>query len=251
FLVALENLRGTLRKNDGSERPEGLPVLDTLVELVLHFGRARVRQNAAVSQRAGPELRAPLEPSEYVALRQQPGGVGANVVAVCPVRFEAGGPSVERRALGVFRVGDAQVGIAHHKSARPLQDLEMAVVGAADGNAVIARSRLNPDVVESGLVDDPAIADAVEADTARDAQVPGAGRLAQPSGPVEKHRLGIVLDLPGQVFPVRQGRALLPVVFHFGKPGPVELGRPLRDLELAVIEPDHGLLPLLPALART
>src|SRR6267154_4917544 len=80
-LVAVEYLVRALGKNDRREWTEGLPVLDALVELVLHLGLARVGQNAAVAKRARTEFGPPLEPAEHVALGQELRCLGANVIA--------------------------------------------------------------------------------------------------------------------------------------------------------------------------
>ena len=54
----------------------------------------------------------------------------------------------------------------HDEGAALFQDLQVAVIGAADRDAIIAGGGLNPDIPESGLPRDPAIGDAVQRDAA-------------------------------------------------------------------------------------
>ncbi len=112
--------------------------------------------------------------------------------------------------------------------------MQMAVVGAADGDAVVARGRLDPHVVETGLAREPAVCHAVEAHAPGNAEVLGARRLAQPLGAREQHHLGVVLHAPGHVLPVLDVAALLPIWITVGQPRRVECGGPFGHDELAV-----------------
>ena len=123
----------------------------------------------------------------------------------------------------------------HHICPRLLAHLEMAVIRAADRNAVVARRRLDPHILESGFARDPSVGDAVERDAARHAQVLGAGGFAQPDGTLQEHFLGVVLDLPGEVLPMPHGGALFPVGLGIDQVGLVELDAPLGNFKLAVL----------------
>src|SRR5829696_2957041 len=105
----------------------------------------------------------------------------------------------------------------------------MAVIGTADRNAVVPRRRLNPYILEPGLSRDPAIGDAIECHTTRHAQVPGAGRFAQPDRTFEENVLRIILDPPGKVLPVPDGWTCFPVRFAVHQPRLVELHPPVGN----------------------
>ena len=80
-LVALEDFVGALRHHDRRERPERLPVLDPLVQHVLHLRRARVGDDAAIAERAWPEFGPALKPADHLAFGQHLGRLGADVAA--------------------------------------------------------------------------------------------------------------------------------------------------------------------------
>jgi hypothetical protein len=61
ILLALEHVLRPFGQYDRRERPEGLAVLDPLVQDILHFGLARVRQHGAVAQRTRSEFGGVLE----------------------------------------------------------------------------------------------------------------------------------------------------------------------------------------------
>src|SRR5262245_6278973 len=145
-------------------------------------------------------------------------------------RLEAHEPCVEGLGHGPGWMLGTEVGMLHHKAAWLLVDRKVAVVGAADGDAIVARGRLDPHIVEAGLAQDATIGDAVEADTAGHAEVLGAGFLPQPDGAIEQHGFGVVLHAPSQVLPMRHERALLPIAVYLGKPWLVEVSGPLRHL---------------------
>ena len=114
-------------------------------------------------------------------------------------------------------------------------------------SGIVARSRLNPYILESRLPCDPAVRHTIQGNAPGDAQVLGAGRLPQPVGASQQHLLGVVLHAPGHVFPVRQVLARFPVLAAIG---PVELCRPLRDLQRAVLHVQQRLKRIGPAVRR-
>src|SRR4029077_9925365 len=153
-------------------------MLDALVEFVLHLGLPWVREDAAVAERTRAKLRPTLKPAKHVALGEQPRRIGANVAAGRSAGLEPNEPGVQRLPHRPFRVLDTQVGMLHDEGPRLLLDRQVTIVGAANGDAIVAGGGLNPDVLEAGFAQDAAIGDAVEPDTAGDAEVSGAGRLA-------------------------------------------------------------------------
>jgi hypothetical protein len=62
----------------------------------------------------------------------------------------------------------ADIGMVHDERTAMPQNFEIAVIGAADRNAVIAGSRLNPDILESGLANNSAVGHTVQRDAAGD-----------------------------------------------------------------------------------
>src|SRR5207237_1537337 len=96
----------------------------------------------------------------------------------------------------------ADIGVIHDERAALVQDLQIAVTGAADRNAVVASRGLNPDILKTRLPSDPAIGDAIQRDAAGDAQIFGPGYLAQPAGARDQHVFGIVLNPPGKILPM-------------------------------------------------
>src|SRR5215831_1707099 len=67
FRLAFEDFVGLLGKHYRRKRPESLPVLHPAIELVFHFGFARIGENTTIAQRTGSEFGAALEPTENVA----------------------------------------------------------------------------------------------------------------------------------------------------------------------------------------
>ena len=137
----------------------------------------------------------------------------------------------------------------HDEVAALLQDLEPAVIGAADRNAVIAGRRLDPDIVETGFTGEPAIGHAIQGDTTGHRQVLGPGRFAKPAGAGEQHVFGIVLHPPGQILPVPHRRALFPVAAVLDV-GLLEIGGPVRHLQRAVGQPHQALDLVVAAIGR-
>ena len=122
----------------------------------------------------------------------------------------------------------------HHEVAALLQDFEPAVIGAADRDPVVAGRGLDPDVLESGFAGDPPVRHAVQRNAAGHAEVFCAGGFAQPAGAREQHVLGVVLRPPGQILPVPHRRALFPVAAAVEDVRLLEVGGPVRHLQLAV-----------------
>src|SRR5262249_60332058 len=77
--LTLENLVGSLGKDDRCEWPEGLPVLHPHVDLVFHFGPARISEDAPISESARSEFRAALEQAEDCPFGQQARRAAADI----------------------------------------------------------------------------------------------------------------------------------------------------------------------------
>src|SRR5262245_19004095 len=99
----------------------------------------------------------------------------------------------------------------------------MAVVSATNRNAVIARRRLNPNIVDTGLPHESSISHAVEGNAAGHAQVLGDSYFTQPDRALEEQRLRVVLNPPGNVFPMLDRWARFPVALLLRQEWFVEL----------------------------
>src|SRR5688500_5034762 len=80
-LLALEYLPRAFGEHDRCKRAERLAVLDAAVENILHLGLARIGQQAAIAERAWPELGTALKPADHALLGEQLGGIAADIVA--------------------------------------------------------------------------------------------------------------------------------------------------------------------------
>ncbi len=150
-----------------------------------------------------------------------------------------------RRGLNLLlAVGRAEISVLHDEIARLVVDRQMSVIGAADGDAVVAGGRLNPDIVVAGFAHDLAVGDAIQRHAAGDAEILGAGRLAQPDGALDQDPLGVVLDAPCQVLPMLHSGLVFPFSFAVGQVGLVERFGPIGNVERAVLERDERLDPI-------
>src|SRR5262249_46149596 len=97
------------------ERPERLPMFDPLVEFIFYLGVARVRQDAAIAERARPELGTALKPSKHVAFSQQSCRVAADTLAGRVDGLQTNEPFAGGRARIVIRIGSAEIGVRHDR----------------------------------------------------------------------------------------------------------------------------------------
>ena len=115
FFRAFENVLRALGQHDRRERPEGLPVLDPLIQFFLHLGRARVSNDAATAERPRAELGATAKPAEHMPLRQQSCRLRADVVARGKRRLQGNQPPARRSAHFGGLVLPAEIGMLHHE----------------------------------------------------------------------------------------------------------------------------------------
>jgi hypothetical protein len=113
ILLALEYLFCPFGQYDRRERPECLPVLDPLVQDILHFGFAWVREQAAVTKRARPEFGAALKPADHTLIGKQSCRLAADILAA---RY--GGLNANEEWPGsvldvLFGVAPADIGMIH------------------------------------------------------------------------------------------------------------------------------------------
>ena len=185
--LQVEPLGGPLPEHGRGERPEALAELDLEVHGGLHGRRAGIAQDAARAQGPGAELHPALEPADDLAVGQQGGDVVEQLALVgeplagCAVRGQGPLDLVGREAraeeaplLGVVAVGPAGV----------VQELMPDEQGRAQRAAGIAGRRLDPEVVEVALAEQPAVGHAVERHAAGQDQVLHPGPLARTWRPI-------------------------------------------------------------------
>src|SRR5262249_39270225 len=204
------------------------------MEFVLHAGPPWIRQNAAVPERSRSKFRAPLEPAEDLSVGQQAGRAAANIRARSRHDLRANQGFVGGGADLVVGIAAAEISMMHHKRTRLLEDRQVAVIGATNGDPIVPGGRLNPNIVKSGLPGNPSIRNAVECNSAGQTQVLGAGPLAQPDRAIEEGGFCIVLDPPGKVLPMLHVGVAFPLWLAVDQPGLVELYTPVRDDQLIV-----------------
>ena len=88
-------------------------MLDALVQLVFHPSSARVRQDAAVAEGAGPKFGAALQPPEHLPFGQEFCRLRADVLAAPARCLEANQHFVGSGPHHLIFVFDAGVGMIH------------------------------------------------------------------------------------------------------------------------------------------
>src|SRR4051812_29459233 len=89
MLLSFENVARTFGKHDRCEWPKSLTVLDPLVQDILHFRIARVREQASITKRTRTEFRAALKPADHALVREQFSRVAADIVTASPRGLDA------------------------------------------------------------------------------------------------------------------------------------------------------------------
>ena len=191
-----------LPEDRGRERPEALAKLDLEVHHRLHVPVAGVAQDAARAERPRTELHAPLEPSHHLA----GGDAARHLVTDRGVVRQApgGGPdaSEKRSDLLVVERGTEQrsgLAVARLNHARLVEQLVPDEPRRAERSPRIAGRGLNPDALERSLLQDPAVADAVQRHAAGQAQVPHAGLAVEMPRRPQHGVLGHLLDRGGEI----------------------------------------------------
>ena len=182
------------RRREGTKR---LAILHLEIERLLHRGRARVAQDGARAERTRSELHAALHPAHRLLIGQRLGGLVDHLRMVEARELGAG----RGQALGNLVVGvlGAEVGASHaiHMAvelARLAHEAVIGGIGRAHRAAGITGRRLHPDVVEDVLAQQLAVGDAVQRHAAGQADVPGAGFLADRAAETKHDLLGDGLD---------------------------------------------------------
>jgi hypothetical protein len=114
-------------------------------------GLRAVGDQAAIAQRPWAELRAVLKPADHLLVGEQLGGIARDVVALGLRGLDPHERLADRIRHLLIGVAFADIGMIHHERARLLENLEPAVIGAADCDAVVTGGGLNPDIVEFDL----------------------------------------------------------------------------------------------------
>src|SRR5262249_22924215 len=150
--------------------------LDPRVDDLAHVGPPRIRDDAAVAERARAPLHPPLIPADDPAVRDLGGGPPIETRFVAPALPPAALPSDLRapgchlrRALRVVERG-TPVAVAHHEVARLAARAVPRMQRGAEGRAVVAGGRLDEDVAKIGALADLAVGHAVHRAAAGEAQ---------------------------------------------------------------------------------
>ena len=191
-MPAGEDLLRVLLEHHRRDGPELLAALDVVEALEVRHP-ARVGQQAAVAQRARPELAAPLEPGDDAVGGQRLGHRGGDVVGALvdhPGAVEPG----RQRVVVPF---PAERRGPHRRDVLP--ESGGRVQRRAQRGARVPGGRLDPDLLERPLAQQPGVGHAVERDAARHRQTALAGLAVQPASEVEQHVLDGPLDRGGEV----------------------------------------------------
>ena len=238
--VELEPLGDVLAEHGRGERPERFPELDLQVHHRLHRRRSRVTDDRAAAKGPRPEFHPALEQADDLFVgeqgRDQLGELGRR-------ELRCDNPAFVEEALDlVGRVARSEIRAAHAVGEwrrctglapcrRPLPGarrlgahprlIEMAVPDVqrhADGSTCVAGGRLDPDLVEDLLAENPAVADAVQRDAARQAQVAEPGPLPRVARHLQHGLFGDVLDRSREIhFALRSaGSRVLSAVHQTG-----------------------------------
>ena len=244
--VHLEVVGEALPEDGRREGPEGLPVLDLEVHDRLHPRIPRIAENAAASERAGPELHPALEPADDLARREVVGDLPEEVfLRHAHVRGVLPGEEELDLLVRVCRAQEA----AAHAVAGARRDAGLPVQAVPGGQrdahrpAGIARGGLDPQAPERTVSQDLAIAHTVEGDATGEAEMLGPRLAVQGASEAEHHLLGDVLDGSGQVhLPLGQQRLRLA---GRGAEERVELaarhGEPGAVVEVLHVEPEGAV----------
>src|SRR6202171_613442 len=128
ILLALEYLLCPFGKHDRRERPKCLPVLNPLVQDILHSGLSRVCKQAAIAERSRSELGAALKPADHTLLGKQLRRLAADILAANADSLNANKKFRHGAVNVLIGIVPAEVGVVHDKGLALLQNLVKAVI---------------------------------------------------------------------------------------------------------------------------
>src|SRR5439155_26996205 len=127
-----------------------------------------------------------------------------------PAAHAVGVRHISRRAAGPLAHRTPRAGVLR-TLARLVEVAVPQIHGDADCAAGVPRRRLNPDLIEWTVAQNPAVADAVEGDAAGHAEIRQPGLLPRERGHLHHHLFGDVLNRAREVhFPLCELRLRLP-----------------------------------------
>jgi hypothetical protein len=192
----LEEPRGRLDGDRGREGTELLAELDAAVELVAHRRVRRSGEDAPVSQGAGTEFRAPLDPSDDAAVAKLVGGAADHLGVVAEA---VDGQSVlARDARDVARLRSPE-GMVGHGAMRALAVEPIHPERRAHRAARVPGRARDEDAGKSRLAQDARVRAAIQRDAAAEAESGEAGLCLEPAGQVDQRLLEDPLDGAGDV----------------------------------------------------
>ncbi len=187
-----EQLGGTLGEYHRRHGPELLAALHVVQPFQI-LGPAGMGEQRPVSERAGPELGAALEPGHDRVVGE--GGRHGLGDVVAPFVGHSG--PTQPPLQFVVGPAPAQVGPGHGSDG--FAEVRGELQRGAQGRARVPRRRLHPDPVERAFVVQAGVGYAVECRAPGHGQVGVTGALVQPAREVEQHLLGHPLHAGGQI----------------------------------------------------
>jgi hypothetical protein len=167
-VVELEYLRGAFFQDARRQRSENLTEFYVDIDVIFHVSNTRISEDAAVAESPRAVLATVLEPADHRARRQPVDGVGDQRLVVAePLIGEPAGVE-QGMDLTLLVAAPAECVADGDDGARRIE-LEMALVGEADGLAIVARRGLDEDSLERPAPADEPVGDGIERDPSREA----------------------------------------------------------------------------------
>src|SRR5580704_4066191 len=145
-------------------------MLDATIQNFFHIGAARIRHDAAITERTRAPFGAALEPAQNFTVHYHRSGTLVQYLIVeflddVPVAYQTARKNGRLHVLS--RKFRAPVGMLHHEGARLLKFLMPDVVGGTDRKARVAGSGLHEDLFEGSAIENFAVGHAIEGHAAR------------------------------------------------------------------------------------
>src|SRR5437016_8030098 len=158
-------LLNTFHQHRWRERPVGFSELDLCVDDVLHVCAARIGENAAVAEGPRAPFESPLKPTDYLPLLKRVDHAIDEAIVILDVLM-ADAVRVEESLDVSLRVVLSEVRVLHDVLPRMAKDGMIDIQRCADGPSSVPCRRLDIQLFERSLPEDPTVRHAVQCDTA-------------------------------------------------------------------------------------
>src|SRR5215813_4031406 len=175
-LGKIEEVPDAIHQDGGGEWAERFPEFDLGVDDVLHGGITGIGEDGPITERAGAPFETALEPADDLSAQHSVHHALHEVV----VAVEAGmanSLSLEERIDLAGPVVLTPVGVSHDEAPRLAEHHVVAVEGGTHRSPAVPGSRLDEQLLERRLAENPSVGHAVEGDPARQAQAVESGGL--------------------------------------------------------------------------